>query len=105
MSDISHLPFLADPTQVSSFCQRHHISYLGLFGSHARTDYHDGSDIDLMVAFSEPKTLFDLAALEQELETLIGKDIDIVIKDHLKSLIKPYIEQDLLTLYEETPHE
>ncbi|MES2093061.1 MAG: nucleotidyltransferase domain-containing protein [Actinomycetota bacterium] len=49
-----------------------------MFGSIARGDDRPDSDIDLLVGFDEGASLFDLAGLGQELETLLGRRVDIV---------------------------
>ena len=87
-------------SSVKSMYQKHGISYLGLFGSTARGEETINSDVDLLVDFNQPKTLFDLARIKIQLQDLLGKKVDLVLKDSIKPIIKPYIEKDLITLYE-----
>ncbi len=49
-----------------------------VFGSIARGDDRPDSDIDLLVTFDEGASLFDLAGLGQDLESLLGRPVDIV---------------------------
>lgn len=68
-----------------------HVAALFLFGSVARNEARDNSDVDLLVEFSQPVGLFMLARLQIYLEKLLGCVIDLGTPDSLK----PYI-QDLV---------
>lgn len=76
------------------------ISYLGVFGSVARGDDKSTSDIDLLIDFTETKTLFDLARIKHSFERILGKKVDLVLKRSVKKNLVPYIEKDLITIYE-----
>jgi len=60
--------------QIAGFCRRHHIRRLAVFGSALRDDFGPESDIDFLVEFDHAciPTLFDIAAVEQELSELLG---------------------------------
>jgi predicted nucleotidyltransferase len=60
--------------QIAAFCQKHGIRRLSLFGSALREDFRPDSDVDILVEFEPDRipTLFDLAAMEQELSVLLG---------------------------------
>ena len=81
--------------------QKQGINYLGLFGSEARGEARPDSDIDLLIDFNTSKTLFDLADVKIFFQELLHKKVDLVMRDSIKPLIKPYIEEDLITLYEQ----
>lgn len=49
-----------------------------VFGSVARGDADDDSDVDLLVEFLPEATLFDLAALELTLADLLGRPVDVM---------------------------
>ena len=57
------------------------IEKLGLFGSYARNEQQSESDLDILVEFSEPVTLFELVRLENELTTRLGVDVDLVTRN------------------------
>ena len=88
---------------LKALCQKNGISYLGLFGSYARGEATPESDIDLLVRFKKEATpsFFKLYDIEQSFEKELGKKVDLVEKDYLKELVKPYVYQDLLPIYEE----
>lgn len=65
--------------QITAFCRRWHIRELALFGSALREDFGPESDLDILVTF-EPDvewSLLDHVRMEQELEALLGRPIDL----------------------------
>lgn len=72
------------------------ISELGVFGSYARDEQRPESDIDILVTFEQPVTLFDLVRLENELSTRLGIDVDLVTKESLKPRIESHVTEDVL---------
>jgi predicted nucleotidyltransferase len=66
--------------QIDDFCGRHGVRELALFGSVLRQDFRPNSDVDLLVSFlpgSHP-SVFELAAMQRELEEIIGRKVDLV---------------------------
>ena len=58
------------------------VKSLALFGSVARDETTPASDVDLLVEFDRPITLFDLVALQQRLELLLGiPKVELVMRD------------------------
>lgn len=57
---------------------RHRAANPCVFGSVARGDDGEGSDLDLLVDALPGATLFDLGALQVELETLLGIPVDVL---------------------------
>jgi len=55
---------------------------IGLFGFVLRIDFSSGSDIDVMVTFDDDAdwSLLDHITMQQELQTLLGRDVDLVTK-------------------------
>ena len=66
------LPLAA--TTLASFCERHHICRLALFGSQLKGTARPDSDIDLLVEFEPGRVpgLLALASIELELSELLG---------------------------------
>lgn len=69
-----HKQLKLDEVTLARFCERHHIRRLSLFGSRLKGTARPNSDIDLLVEFDSDATptLFDVAAMEQELSQLLG---------------------------------
>lgn len=61
---------------------------IGIFGSYARGEEKEESDIDVLVRFSQGATLFDLVALGDYLEGLFGIPVDIVSERVIHPMIK-----------------
>ena len=65
-------------TAVLDAAQRHKAHNLRVFGSVARRAERSASDIDILVDALPGATLFDLGALQVELEELLGAKVDLV---------------------------
>jgi predicted nucleotidyltransferase len=59
------------------------VKELWLFGSAAREELRAGSDIDILVDFSAPVTLFEFTRLRRYLESLLDRSVDLVTRDAL----------------------
>lgn len=70
---------------------RHGARNVRVFGSVARGDDRPGSDIDLLVEMASDRSLLDLVALEQELETLLRRPVDVVTEESLAPSIRQRI--------------
>jgi uncharacterized protein len=70
------------------------IKKLGIFGSVARGEQKEGSDVDIYYE-GEPLSLLKIAALKEELETILGNPVDIVrIRKSMNHLLKKRINKD-----------
>jgi predicted nucleotidyltransferase len=69
----------------------HAVKELWLFGSAAREELEAGSDIDILVDFAAPVTLFEFARLRRHLESLLGRRVDLVTRDALKPQFRKQI--------------
>ena len=76
-------------------------SFIGIFGSYARNEQTDKSDLDILVAFKKRLTLLDLARIKNELSEKISIKIDLVTQKSLHPKLKSYIEKDLKIIYHE----
>jgi predicted nucleotidyltransferase len=75
-----------EPAEIERFCQKWQVIELALFGSALRDDFRTDSDVDLLVSFAEDATwsLFDLVTMEDELSTLLGREVDLVERSALE---------------------
>lgn len=78
--------------------ERFKVREIGVFGSYARGDQTDQSDIDVLVEFSEPVGFFAFIDLEEYLQTVLGRRIDLVSKKALKPRIGRRILQEIVTI-------
>ena len=70
----------ASREEVAAFCERWQVTQLAIFGSALREDFGPESDIDLLVSFEDGArhTLFDMVRMEEELESIFGRQVDLV---------------------------
>lgn len=68
---------------------------IGVFGSYTRGEQGKDSDVDILVEFSEPVGFFTFLELEEYLEELLEKEVDLVTKKALKPGIGKYILQQV----------
>ncbi|HEX9945199.1 MAG TPA: nucleotidyltransferase family protein [Thermoanaerobaculia bacterium] len=71
-----HLP----EAEINEFCRRWQIAELSLFGSVLRDDFRPDSDVDVLVTFAPEArwSLFDMVHMQEELEALLGREVDLV---------------------------
>lgn len=69
----------------------HAVKELWLFGSAAREELRPESDVDILVDFNAPVTLFEFARLRRRLESLLGRSVDLVTRDALKPQLREQI--------------
>jgi len=67
-----------DTERLAAICAKHDVRSLKLFGSALRGDDTPDSDVDLLVEFEGDKGLFDLVQLERDLESFLGRDVDVL---------------------------
>ena len=67
-------------SEIAAFCRKWLIDEFSLFGSAVRGDFHQKSDIDVLVTFNPDAkwTLFDHVDMQDELKDLFGRDVDLV---------------------------
>ncbi len=78
--------------------KRYHVKEIGIFGSYVREENKADSDIDLLVEFSEPISLFEFIDLEEYIQNLIGIKVDLVSKKGLKPGIGRYILNEVVLI-------
>lgn len=71
------------------------VKRIGLFGSFARGDQLETSDIDILVEFEKP-TFRNFMDLSFYLEDLFGRKVDLVTVKGLHPRIRPYVEKDVI---------
>jgi len=72
------------------------VKTIGLFGSYAKGEQKEKSDLDILVDFYESISLFRFIELEDFLSQQLGVKVDLVMKDALKSRIKDCILKEAI---------
>ncbi|RQW77536.1 MAG: nucleotidyltransferase [Methanothrix sp.] len=75
--------------------ERFHVKKIGLFGSFARGDEKESSDVDIMVEFEEP-TFNNFMNLAFFLEDLFGRRVELVTPDSLSPYIASYVKKEVV---------
>lgn len=77
------------------FCRKHHIRKLSLYGSVLRDDFRPDSDVDVLVEFEvgHPVGLIRLAAMERELTSLLGRQVDL----HTPAELSRYFRDEVMS--------
>ena len=84
---------LIDRERIASFCRKHHIAQLALFGSVIRQDFGADSDVDVLVEF-EPGHIPGLAffEMERELSEILGRKVDL----NTPGFLSPYFRENVM---------
>jgi len=83
--------------------KRFGVKRASLFGSSARGEDREDSDIDILVEFEVGKSLLDLAGLKIELEEVLGRRVDLLTFNSLHPHLKDKILRSRSRFYEEGP--
>jgi len=78
----------------------YHIQRIGIFGSTARGERTPTSDIDVLVSFTQPPSMFRFLELERHLSELLKERVDLVTERALKPRMRPEVLHDVV--YAET---
>lgn len=95
------LPVLIPKEAIASFCQRHHICKLSLFGSILRDDFCNSSDVDFLVEF-EPEHIpgyFRLTGMAIELSEMINRKADLRTPKELSHYFRQQVLQEAVVQY------
>ena len=76
------------------------IRKVSLFGSHLHGDAKDESDIDLLLEYVRPFSLFDLVGLELALSKKLGKKVDLRTQNELSKYFRDEVVSEAEPLYE-----
>ncbi|SIO38799.1 hypothetical protein SAMN05444166_4295 [Singulisphaera sp. GP187] len=76
--------------------ERYGVKSLAVFGSMARGDDREGSDVDMLVTFTEKATFDNFMGLKLDLEDLLGRPVDLGTPDTLRPEMRAEVERDLI---------
>lgn len=99
---MNNLSFLPPQHKVNEVCQVNGLTYMGIFGSQVRGEASADSDIDVLIETNTTKSLFELVRIQEQLESLLAKKVDLVLNESLKEGYRQNILRDLVSIYDET---
>jgi predicted nucleotidyltransferase len=88
--------------RLASFCRKWGVSRLELFGSAGRGRLRADSDVDLLVSLREGRevSLFDWVTMKEELEEILGREVDLVSRRAVERSRNPYRREAILSATE-----
>jgi predicted nucleotidyltransferase len=72
---------------------------IAVFGSYVRSEEKRGSDIDVLVEFSQRKSLLDLVRIERELSEVLGIKVDLLTEKSISPYLIDTIKQQMEVIY------
>jgi hypothetical protein len=74
-----------------------------LFGSFARGEQKDGSDVDILVVLDHSQIIgMKFFGMYEDLKELLGRDVDLVTEDSLADFARQSVDNDKILIYERT---
>ena len=81
------------------------VKRIALFGSVVRDELAPESDLDILVELKPPGERPPIGlkwfGLEEELSHILGREVELVSESALSPYIRPYVEKEMVVLYEE----
>jgi uncharacterized protein len=84
--------------EILRIAAKHGAYHVRVFGSVARGEARADSDVDLLVELSPGRSLLDHAALQIELEELLGRKVDVVTEQGLKTRVRDRVLREAVPL-------
>ena len=91
---------LFDTNALIDICRDNDVARLEVFGSTARGEANDGSDVDLLVEFSKRKSLLTLVSLERKMSAVLGRKVDLLTEAGISPYLREQINRDRRVIYE-----
>ena len=87
-----------DPTRLGEVCRRWKIAELEVFGSVARGDATEDSDLDIIVRFDPGRSLLDHGGLVMDLRELLGVKVDVIDEDGMRERFRRHALKEAIPL-------
>jgi uncharacterized protein len=95
------IPIELDSKKINSFCRKHHVASLALFGSVLTSKFTKKSDVDILVKFEKKHIphLFGIIKMESELSDIIGRTVDLRTPNDLSSFFRDEVVANAKIIY------
>ncbi|MBS3076474.1 nucleotidyltransferase domain-containing protein [Candidatus Pacearchaeota archaeon] len=77
--------------KIKKILKKNKIKKAGIFGSYARGEQKENSDVDILIQPTKGMSLLDISGLKIELKTALGKKVDIVSYNYIHPFLKKKI--------------
>lgn len=88
-----------DRDKIIEICKQNEIEYCALFGSFARGDADETSDVDILVRFTRPVG-WAFYGIAEDLQSALGRNVDLATEAMLNRHIRDSVLGDLQVIYE-----
>ena len=92
--------YQVDIKLMAEICLQNDVAMVGVFGSSARGEATDESDVDMLVKFKGKKSLLELVRLERELGMALGRKVDLLTEAAISPYLHDRIMGELKVIYE-----
>ncbi|MEA2035393.1 MAG: nucleotidyltransferase family protein [Euryarchaeota archaeon] len=75
--------------------KKYSVKKIGIFGSFARDDANERSDVDILVEYNESPGFFEFIELEDYLKEKLGRNVDLATKNALKPAIRKRVLSEI----------
>ncbi|MBT9164345.1 MAG: hypothetical protein DDT22_00300 [candidate division WS2 bacterium] len=75
------------------------VKKIAIFGSYVRGEEKPESDIDVIVEFSERRSLLEIVGIEQELSDAIGLKVDLLTEKSISPYLIDRIKKEMVVIY------
>lgn len=89
-----------DTARLMDVCRENDVQMVGAFGSVARGEETETSDIDLVVRFAKRKSLLDVVRIEREFTTVLGRKAHLLTEAAISPYLRDRILSELQVIYE-----
>ena len=87
--------------RIAPVCKAHGVAKVYLFGSYARGEAREDSDVDFHMKVPKEIGLFGLGGIYADLEEALGKEIDLITRiPEENKIFKKYVEREEILLYD-----
>jgi len=84
--------------EILRIAAKHGARNVRVFGSVARGDSDEKSDVDLLVDMEPGRTLLDMGGLLMDLQELLGCEVDVITENGLKERIRERVLREAVAL-------
>jgi hypothetical protein len=85
--------------KLTSLLRKRGAVKIAVFGSYIKGKEHPDSDIDVIVEFSERKSLLYLVGIEQEVSELLGIKVDLLTEKSISPYLIDRVKQEMVVIY------
>lgn len=85
--------------KIEPVLRSHGVTKASVFGSYARGDAGEDSDVDICVRLGKPMGLVAYVRFVEQIESALQKKVDVVTEKSISKYMRPFIETDLKTIY------